>query len=213
LGTDLSKLPPTDAKVQCYFHCFCNEHVIYILLMTIHKQREKALRCKVCEEQGKRGFAKRIWGAVDACKPPVFWVPEARILRGRFAYVDAFLPDYKLAIQVDGPEQYGREVVSQSAAILEGKKRGEKPQALRDAEFNEACAEQGYHLLRIHEDDLANAEKFLSAALARCSVANGTIFRMFTRECVAARQSSKCEVVWPQPISVPPWVSRGATPP
>ena len=186
-GRQLSKLAPADYRLRCYFNCLCDKgHCVYILLATIHKKKEKALRCRVCAKQHKSGLERHIWGVLSARTPPVFWVPEARILRGRFAAADAYLPDQNLAIQRDGSQHLGNEFAHQGA-------ESRKPQWQKDAEFNEACAKRGYHLLRIHEDDVKKGQVVLSMAIDRCSRAMGTL-RLFSRAYAGQDPSSECEV-------------------
>ncbi len=116
----------------------------------------------------------------------MFWVPEARILRGRFAAADAYLPDHNLVIQIDGYQHLGNDFAHQGAE--EGKAQWQK-----DAEFNEACAKQGYHLLRIHADDVIKGSVVLGMAIDRCSRATGTL-RLFSRAYVGQALSWDCVV-------------------
>lgn len=186
-GRQLSKLAPTDNRLPCYFQCLCDkDHCVYILLATIHKKKEQAFQCRVCAKQHKSGLECHIWGVLGKRTPPVFWVPEARILRGKFAAADAYLPDHNLAIQIDGAQHLGTEFAHQKA------KKG-KPQWQKDAEFNEACAKQGYHLLRTHADDVKKGSVVLGMAIDRCSKANGTL-RLFSRAYVGQAPSWECVV-------------------
>ncbi len=186
-GRQLSKLAPTDNRLRCYFNCLCNkDHCVYILLSTIHKKKEKALHCRVCAKQHKSGLERHIWGVLGERTPPVFWVPEARILKGRFAGADAYLPDHNLAIQIDGAQHLGTDFAHQGA-------EARKPQWQKDAEFNEACAKQGYHLLRVHADDVKKGSVVLGMAIDRCSQATGTL-RLFSRAYVGQAPSLDCVV-------------------
>jgi hypothetical protein len=162
------------------------DHCVYIALATIHKYKEKALVCRVCAKQHKSGLERHIWGVLSERIPPVFWVPEARILKGRLAAADAYLPDHNLAIQVDGTQHLGTEFVHQGA-------EARKPQGHKDAEFNAACAKHGYHLLRIHADDVKKGSVVLGMAIDRCSKATGTM-RLFSRAYEGQDHSTECMV-------------------
>jgi very-short-patch-repair endonuclease len=131
-----------------------------------------------------------IWGVLDAYdKPRLFWVPEARILKGRFAAADAYLPDHNLAIQIDGSQHFSEEFTYPEAG---GK--GRKPQWLKDFEFNEECARQGYHLLKIYEDDVVKGKMLISMAIARCSMAKDQVLRLFSKKYVNEQCSAQCVV-------------------
>ena len=187
VGRQLSELAPTDSSLRCYFHCLCDkDHCVYIFLATIHKKKEQALQCRVCAKQHKSGLELHIWGVLAERTPPVFWVPEARILRGRFAAADAYLPDHNLAIQIDGCQHLGNDFGHKGA-------EDGKPQWQKDAEFNEACAKQGYHLLRIHADDVKKGSVVVGMAIDRCSKATGTL-RLFSRAYVGQAPSLDCVV-------------------
>jgi very-short-patch-repair endonuclease len=192
LGRDLASLAPTDAKLQCYFNCLCGRHCVYILLKTIHQQKEKALRCRVCEGEAKSRLESHIWGVLDSYdNSQLFWVPEARILKGKFAAADAYLPEHKLAIQIDGSQHFGKEFT-----YPEDGEEAPKSQRLKDFEFNEECARKGYHLLRIHEEDVIKGEVLISMAITECRKAKlkSQTLRSLSRRYVNEPKSAHCVV-------------------
>lgn len=92
----------------------------------------------------------------------LFWLVEARVLRGRVAAADVYCPEYKLLIQLDGSCHFNKPL------LKEGELRKETSQQKRDRKFDDVALKSGFHVLRIHHDDLSYIDTLLFSTLGLC---------------------------------------------
>lgn len=94
-----------DVKDFFWMRCSCGKHFRLITIKAAHTDRWPLL-CKVCKLHACKLSSWAISAAEVMDRSSHLWAYECRTLRGKFGAFDFVIPEYQLAIEVDGEHHY-----------------------------------------------------------------------------------------------------------
>ncbi len=118
-----ANLGRSDAVGQHLMRCDCGEHCRQMTIKAAHDDAD-TLRCKVCRAQ-LSSYAQQAAMVLEEFEH--LWVYESKVLRSHYGAFDFYLPELKLAVEVDG-EQH-----------LQGKMFGAPGNAVRRRDLEKMC--------------------------------------------------------------------------
>lgn len=158
----------TSSTQQYYFKASCGQHsrLLQPASAAAALRRSGSLRCPICQPAAGQTsrHAPAVQQAVTASGQQ--WVPEVYCLRGHTSPADIWLPQLRLAIQIDGAHHTDVAMYSTPAA----------DQAEIDARFDSSIIRAGLRALRIHYRDSQRPAAVVSWAIQLCQQLPNTAF-------------------------------------
>lgn len=160
------------SREQFYFRAACGRHsrLMQPASVAAALNAGRSLRCPIC--QPAPGQTSRHVPAVQAAVSAAgqHWVPEVYCLPGHSSPADLWLPQARLAIQVDGAHHTNVAIYNTPAT----------DQAEVDARFDSGIIRAGLRALRIHYRDTAQPAAVVSQALQLCQQLPHTAFVVYS---------------------------------
>ena len=163
VGIDFAALTVVGPK-KYFFKCsdclLGKQHVVYITFRTAEKRaRADLLPCLQCHpHNGPSILEGEVHSILQKRFPHLEYITECRILQEFKGAVDFTILDQRMMIRVDGPMHHGRVGWTRAEGV---------DQQAVDNRCNDAALQQGWHMLRIHGDDLQHSELLIEQVLQR----------------------------------------------
>lgn len=101
-GSEVCKLGVLDTGELHLMRCGCRKHYRMLTLKAAHEGKD-TLKCKVC----RRELSSHALAAAQVLESlQRVWVYESRVLREKFGALHFYIPELRLAVEVDGEEHF-----------------------------------------------------------------------------------------------------------
>lgn len=144
----------SDAKTQHLMRCSCKRHHRLLTIKAAHSNRQ-ALHCALC----RCSLSSHALAAAEVLdETGLVYAYEARVLRGKFGPLDFYIPELRLAIEVDGEQHFQGKVYGCPKALVQ----------VGDVRKVRRAWEVGVRVLRVPYYDTQHYEAQLAAAAKAC---------------------------------------------